>query len=109
MHQGNLRIRMNQLLARIAFNRKYANTTTNSKLWSKTMHKLKALRVALKRITEDLRQMIYSDRGHFDLYGKMTECLVISKGPFKTRDIRSTVDGKYYRVQDGTNKGYSLC
>jgi len=109
MHKGNLRVRMNQLVARIAFNRKHADSTRSGATWSKTMHKLKALRAALKRVCEDLRQMIYCDKGYFDIYGKVQECLIVSRSPFNTFDIRSTVDGKYYRVMIGDCKGYSLC
>lgn len=105
-----LRHELNTLLKTIATLRVRANSTTSGKLWSRLMHRLKALRKSLKGVCRQLKELLYSERGYFEIDGKIQSCLIMERRakPYFTVDVKSLVDGHYYRVPMGTNKGYIL-
>ena len=99
---------VNILRSLIGRYRKAASSTPSSRHWSHLMHRLKSFKKDLVQACIDLREHLYCDKAYFDLYGKMQECLIIGTNYWGSVEVRSLVDGKYYKVAKGTNKGYSL-
>lgn len=96
--QSKLRREINRKLNTIRMNRKTANSTTNSKLWSRVMHRLKALRAELRALCVELKEFLYGEKAVFKIHGKNQECIMIAfnQSPDSV-DLRSTVTGEYFR------------
>ena len=106
--QSQLRKKVNTTRHNIDGLRKVSQRTSSSSLWSKVMHKLKSLRKQLATLANELYETVYCKKGYYSLYGVMTECILVRENYFNSTDVRSLVDGRYYRVTNLDNKGYSL-